>query len=116
MLVRWVGGWLEVVDAASIGALGRREALLALGGQDTEAEARRLAVAQMADVSKVRYEIAADVAPMAATDKPFVGYTLGDWLAVPAWNGAVRPTRITSISGTVDDDGRVSFAVEATQE
>lgn len=116
MLVRWVGGWIEVLDTGSVTTLGRHEALLSLGAQEAEAEARRLAVAQLADVSKVRFEVAADVAPMGPVDKPFLGYTLGDRLNVPSWDGVSRPTRITSMSGSVDVDGRVTFALEATQE
>lgn len=116
LLVRWVGGWLEVTDAADITANGRREAFLDLSAQQTEAETRRLAMAQLGAVAGIRTETSVDVAPVDTTDTPFVAYRTGDYVNVPNWDGVPLPTRVLSLGGAVDDNGQFSFSVDLSDQ
>lgn len=116
LLVRYVGGWLEVTDAGAIAAHGRREAFLDLSAQQTEAEARRLAGAQLAAVTGTRTETGVDVVPIGPVDQPFVAYRTGDYVNVPNWDGVALATRVISLAGAIDDNGQLSFSVDLSDQ
>lgn len=116
LLVRWVGGWLEVTDPPAITTYGRREAFLDLSAQQSEHEAQRLAQAQLAAVVGVRTETSVDVAPVGPADQPFIAYGTGDYVNVPNWAGVGLATRVVSLGGAVDDDGQISFSVDLSDQ
>jgi hypothetical protein len=116
LLVRHVAGWVEVLDAASIAATGRREAYLDVGAQQSATEAVRLAQAQLADSAHERVATTVEPAPLDGTDTPFLAYAVGDHIDVPTWDGSMRPTRVLALGGAVDDDGFLSFSVDLADQ
>lgn len=116
LLVRWVGGWLEVANPAVIASYGRREAFLDLSAQQSQFEAQRLALAQLDAVAGVRTETSVDVAPVGATDAPFIAYGTGDYVNVPSWDGVALATRVIALGGAVDDNGQLSFSVDLSDQ
>jgi len=116
LLVRWVGGWLEVTHPPAITTYGRREAFLDLSAQQSEYEARRLAEAQLVAVAGVRTATAVDVAPVGPADLPFVAYGTGDYVGVPNWAGTAQATRVVALAGAVDDNGQVTFSVDLSDQ
>jgi hypothetical protein len=113
LLVRWTGGWHDVGSAAGIAAHGRKEAALGLGASQDLGEVNTVANQQLAYFADPRTEIAADLAPRDDTDTPFVAFATADRVMVPDLPG--RPAsreRIQAITASMDDDGRVTYAVE----
>lgn len=108
-LVRWSAGW-SAVDAASSEA--GREVLLGLGAVQSVDEMQRVAHAQLNDLIDHRTEIAADVVPMGLDDMPVLAYMVGDLINVPNWDGTTIETRVLSIAGNLDENARLSWAVE----
>jgi hypothetical protein len=107
MLVRWVGGWTET----SIGGR-RREATLGLGAQQSEAEAIRVANAQLAVFGDARTEVAVDLKPMTADDTPWLAFRVGDYIAAPEWDGTNQDQRVMSLTAAVDDNGMITYSTE----
>jgi hypothetical protein len=107
-LVRWAGGWSQVGSPVPTG----REVLLGLGALQVEDEMLRVSQAQLADFADPRTEIAADVVPMGLADLPVVAFGVGDFITVPDFDGTPTVERVISIGGTLDENGRLSWAVD----
>lgn len=113
LLVRWTEGWHEVINAAGIAATGRKEGMLGLGAVTSLTEVETVTKEQLNYFADPRTEIGADVAPIGTADTPFVAYRTGDSIVVPDLPG--RPAsaqRVQAITATMNDDGRVTYAVE----
>lgn len=112
LLVRWAGGWHEVVDDASVTTHGRREALLGLGAVQSLGELERVAREQLRIYGEPRIEISADVEPVDDTDTPYLGYLVGDTIEVPGMSGALGRERVLALTVAEDQDGNITFAPE----
>lgn len=112
LLTRWVGGYLEVVNATSVTAWGRREALLQLGSITTVEEATRVSQGLMVFTSDPRVATSMGILPRGDTDQPFTNYDLGDTIVAPDEGGADTAQRVVSITVAEDDNGEISFAQE----
>jgi hypothetical protein len=110
LLVRWSGGWHEVVDSASIAAYGRREAVLGLGAIQSIAELERIAGEQLARYADPRTEINADFAPAAETETPYLTFLVGDNVTVPEIDGTTAAERVLAMTVNEDDNGTVTYA------
>lgn len=106
LLVRWVGGWHEVTDAASITAHGRREALLGLGAAQSVREVERIAARQLDIYADVRTSVT--VSPTDVVTVP----GLGDRVTVPDSDGTPVLERVMARTFTEDENGTVTFAAE----
>jgi hypothetical protein len=109
LLVRWQGGWHEVLDEASIAAHGRSEMLLGLGAAHTLSEVETIARRLLADRARPRREITAEIAPQGATDTPYVGFGVGDTVDLGAFSGRER---VMALTVAEDEHGNVSYAPE----
>lgn len=112
LLVRWSGGWAEVLDAASITARGRSEALLGLGAAQSIAEVERVAAAQLATYASPRTEVTADLIPIDETDTPYLAFRVGDSVTVPDWDGSATLERIVALTVAEDENGQVTYSPE----
>lgn len=112
LLIRWNGGWAERVDATSVSAHGRREAVLALGAVQSIEEVYRIADQQLAVYANTRTQIAADLIPVDDTDTPYLAFSVGDTITVPDVDGTPISERVVAITVTEDEDGNVSYAPE----
>jgi hypothetical protein len=112
LLVRWNGGWREVLAPNSIATFGRREALLGLGALQSPQEVDRVAGQQLAIFGDNRMAIAADVNPIDQTDRPYRGWNVGDTVTVPAYAGGTISQRIRAITGAEDDNGEITYSPE----
>jgi hypothetical protein len=113
LLVRWTNGWHDVTSAAAVAAHGRKEAALGLGASQDLNEVNTVSAQQLAIFGNSRTEIACDVFPRTDAETPFIGYSTADRITVPDVPG--RPPsneRIQAIGATMDEDGRVTYAVE----
>lgn len=107
-LVRWAGGWNQVPDTS----WDSPEATLALGAQQSHSEITRIASAELANVADVRSEISAEIIPTGTGDCPVLDFGVGDTIVVPDWDGTPVRVRVLSIGGNLDENGRLSWAVE----
>jgi hypothetical protein len=113
LLVKWSEGWHEVASLTGIAMWGRKEATLGLGAAQSVDEVNTVGTQQLTIFADPRTEIACDVAPRTEAETPIAGYTAGDTIIVPDRTGQppIRE-RIQAITATVDEDGRVTYAVE----
>lgn len=112
LLVRWDGGWREIVSQPSIDTFGRREALLVLGALQSPQEVERVAQQQLAIFANPRMAIAADHAPIGVTDRPFLDYNVADTITVPDYGGGTVAQRVRALSGAEDDNGEITYSPE----
>lgn len=105
LLVRWKGGW-DVVGG------GGREACLGLGADQSVAEIERVGQAQLDEINDEQTEIAAEIVPTGSNDRPVVDFDVGDQVTVPDYNGVPTLQRVISLAGSLDDNGRLSWAIE----
>lgn len=111
LLVRWNGGWHEVVSQSAELAYGRREGFLSLGAVQSVGEAVRLAEAELEDqFGKIRQQSTAEHRPADLTEVPYVGYKPSDLITTPDFNGTgtdVLPVQAMAVSE--DAEGVVTF-------
>lgn len=112
LLVRWVGGYLENVNATSVTAWGRREALLQVGAISTEEEATRVSDGLLTLTADPRVATSMGVEPVGDVDNPYVDYDVGDTISAPDEDGSDSLQRVVSITVVEDDNGDVSYAHE----
>ena len=112
VLCRWAEGFHEVKNQASIDIYGRREALLSLDAIDVVEEVERVAKMQLEVVAFPRTAIAADVAPIDRTDRPYFAWNVGDTITVPDYGTGIIAERVRSITGAEDDNGEITYAPE----
>jgi len=105
LLVRWKSGWDQLGNNG-------REACLGLGADQSQGEIERVGQAQLDDINNVRTEIAAQIAPMGPDDTPVLAFNIGDYLDVPDVDNMFVERRVISLSGALDDNGRLSWAIE----
>jgi hypothetical protein len=112
LLVRWSDGFIEVVDATSIAAIGRREAFLSAGNAPSVDEATRIAEAVLFQYATEQEEITAAVEPIDDDDQPYVAFAVGDAITVPDSSGTPVFRRVVGLTVTEDDDGDLTYAPE----
>jgi hypothetical protein len=112
LLIRWVGGWTEVVDSASVTARGRIEATLSLGAVQSLEEAHRIGVEQLAIYATERTQVTAGIEPAGTADTPYRAYTVGDTVTAPNAAGSGVAQRVVAITVAEDEDGYVTYAPE----
>lgn len=112
VLVRWAGGWHEVVDAASVTAYGRQGGLLSLGAVQSIQEVERIAVAQLEAYANPRASITLDMVPLNVTDRPYPGFLVGDTITVPDRDGTPVQERVIALTVSQDENAQVSYAPE----
>jgi hypothetical protein len=112
LLCRWIGGWREVRNEASIAVYGRREALMGLGALQSPQEVDRVASQQLAIFGDPRTAIAADLAPMGTTDRPYRAFNVGDTITVPNYGGGTISERVRALTGAEDDNGEITYSPE----
>lgn len=113
LLVRWMGGWRDVTDDAAVTRWGRKEAMLGLGAVEETSEVDTVSREQLAIFGDPLTEISCDTLPVGEPDTPYIAYRPGDTVIVPNRAGLPpAPERVQSITATMDDDGRVTYATE----
>lgn len=113
LLVSWTGGWHDVTDAGAVTRWGRKEAMLGLGAVEELSEVETVSREQLVTFGDPLTEISCDTFPVGEPDTPYVGYRPGDMVTVPGRAGnPPLPERVQSITATMDDDGRVTYATE----
>lgn len=113
LLVSWTGGWHDVTDAGAVARWGRKEAMLGLGAVEELSEVETVSREQLVTFGDPLTEISCDTFPVGEPDTPYVGYRPGDMVTVPGRAGnPPLAERVQSITATMDDDGRVTYATE----
>lgn len=112
VLCRWAEGFHEVRLQESIDAIGRREALLGLGAIDNIGEVERVAGMQLSVVAYPRTAIAADLAPIDRSDRPYWAFNVADTITAPDYGTGTIGQRVRAITGAEDDDGEVTYSPE----
>jgi hypothetical protein len=112
LLIRWVGGWAERFNTASIVANGRREAVISLGAVQSAEEAYRISDEQLRIYANTRSQITADIEPVGNADTPYLSFAVGDRVTVPNEAGTPSSQRVVAITVSEDDDGRITYAPE----
>jgi hypothetical protein len=111
-LVRWSNGWHEVADDDSVAAYGRRESLLGLGAAQSIPEVERVASRQLEVYASPREAITPEVEPNSTADTPYLGYTVGDTITVPAADWSPVQERVMALTVEEDDNGYVRYVPE----
>lgn len=110
LLVRWNGGWHEVVDHAAVASFGRVEGFLSLGAVQSVGEAERLATAELDEqFAKIREQTTLEHRPEDLTQIPYVAYVPSDRITAPNFAGTADDYPVQSMSVAEDDDGVLSF-------
>lgn len=109
LLVRWEEGWIE----REVSRPWYREQALELPATLTLEQAERTADELLAVFSEERVEFSASVHPRTTAQMPFTTIQEGDWVQLPDRHGQLQSVRVLSIGATVDEDGRVSYELEA---
>lgn len=112
LMCRWVGGWREVRNEASIAAYGRREAFLSTGALQSPQEVDRVAGEQLGIFGDPRTAIAADLEPMGQADRPYRAWNVGDTITVPNYGGGTISQRVRALTGAEDENGEVTYSPE----
>jgi len=112
LLCRWIGGWREVRNEASITTYGRREALMGLGALQSPQEVDRVAGEQLTIFADQRTAIAADLEPMGVADRPYRAFNVADTIIVPAYGGGTIAERVRALTGSEDDNGEITYSPE----
>jgi hypothetical protein len=112
LLVRWADGYISVVDATSVAAIGRREAYLSVGNALSTEEATRAAEALLARYSTSAEDITAAIEPVDDTDRPYIAFGVGDTVTVPDSSGVPVLRRVSAITVVEDDDGVLTYVPE----
>lgn len=109
-LVRWSGGWHEVVDAAGLAASGRKEAMLSLGAQQSIAEVERVAGRELSGAfARAREQLTAEHRPASVTERPYVGYQPSDMVTADNFDGTPTLFPVIGMAVSEDDDGQLTF-------
>lgn len=110
LLVRWNGGWHEVIRQLGVTLFGRREAFLSLGAVQSVGEAIRLAEAELRDqFAKTREQTTAEHAPVDLTEIPYVAYRPSDRITTENFVGGTAVYTVQAMTVSEDDDGEVTF-------
>jgi hypothetical protein len=112
LLVRWKGGWHEVVETQSVNTYFRQEAFLSLGALQDIHEVNRVASLQLSVVAWPRDAIAVDHDPIDRNDRPYRAYNVGDTIIVPRFGTGTYAQRVRALTGSEDDEGNVTYAPE----
>lgn len=110
LVVRWNGGWHEVLDQSAITEFGRREAFLSLGAIQSVGEAIRQARAELTgQFAKIREQTTGEHAPTDLTEIPYVAYRPFDSVTSENFAGGSSLYPVQSMSVSEDDNGEVTF-------
>lgn len=110
-LVRSKDGWTQA-RRNDTGALGRRETFLEIGGTKSETTAKKIAERQLRRLARQTI-IATTVEAIPVADMtPYVDFTVGDFVTIPAPDGVgVRTARVLSLS-LIQDGGDIRYQPE----
>lgn len=111
LLVRYAGGYREVVDAGAVASRGRLEGFLTLGVLPTEADVDAVGAGVLGSVANPRVATVAGIEPDPA-DEPYVGFGLGDTVTMPDETGSPGLVRVRSIAVGEDPEGNPIFGPE----
>lgn len=109
ILARWDGGWIS----RAISASWYREMHVQLPSTLTEEQAEQTADDLLDTFSQERVEYSAGVHPRVDAQRPFDGFTEGDYLTLPDRRMLPQQVRVLTLAASVDRDGLVSYEIEA---
>lgn len=113
LMIQWEGGYVVIEDSAAITAYGTRVEDIYSSDAATEEEAIAQGQNELYRRSQSAFPaIVATVEPTGATDVPYEGFTLGDYVTVPAQGGGTEDVRCLSIQCTQDGEGWASWNLE----
>jgi hypothetical protein len=90
-------GYVEVEDAASIAAYGRREGLLDATDTNTLESATNFVTAELARSNKPKEELSLKVTDRSLASRVFLDYDIGDTISYDASGDVTVPERIASL-------------------
>lgn len=106
VLVRWSGGYHEVVDTVGLAAVGRRvEKFLSRDDAQSVEEATRAAEALFAELGSLNESLEVEVHPQAG-EVPILDYEEGDTVQSPTLNGTIATFRVVGFNFTEDENGK----------
>lgn len=109
VLARWEGGWIS----RTVARPWYREMHVQLPATLTEEQAARTADQLLDAFSVERVETSAEIHPTHVSQRPFTGFSEGDWIWLPDRDGVPQEMRVLTVAGRVDQDGVVGFEIEA---
>jgi hypothetical protein len=109
VLARWDGGWIS----RSIAASWYRELHVQLPSTLTVEQAEQTTDDLLTVFSQERVEFSAGVHPRVDAQRPFDGFTEGDYLNLPDRRMLPTQVRVLTLAASVDRDGVVAYEIEA---
>lgn len=117
LLVQWDKGYVEVEDAAEISAYGDRvEGLYSAdstSSNDAEQQGRTELIKRVQEGNPA---IVMVIEPTSSADCPYEGFTVGDWITIPALGGGTEVVRVLSIACRQDSEGYAQWTLELNRK
>ena len=111
VLIKTPAGFLERIDAASLGLFNRREGFLSLGNVSDGATIDKTTDALFVELADPRASSTLELIP-APGATPYADFEVGDWVLAPNVNGELTRQRVRALSVTETEDGRVRYVPE----
>lgn len=117
LLVQWEHGYVEVEDSAAITSYGTRVAGFFSSDATSSDDAEQAGRTELLRRSQEGFPaIVVTVEPTAAGDCPYEGFTLGDWVTIPAVGGGTEVVRVLSIAARQGKNGNATWTLELNQK
>lgn len=113
LLVQWENGYVWVTDPAEISSYGTRVEDIYSSDATSQADAERLGNQELIRRAQSGFpSVVAVVEPTSAADTPYEGFTVGDYVTIPAVGGGTELVRVLSIAVSHDGEGFAIWTLE----
>jgi hypothetical protein len=113
LMIQWEGGYILVEDTAAITAYGTRVEDIYSSDAPSEEEATNQGENELLRRAQGQFPaIIVVLEPTSSADCPYEGFTLGDYVTVPAPGGGTDVVRCYSISCSQDREGWANWTLE----
>lgn len=113
LLVQWEQGYVVVSDATEIAAYGSKVEDIYSTAAASEDDATRLGRIELdRRIASGFAAIMMEIEPRDASECPYDGFTLGDFVTIPGLGGGTEDVKVLSISVETDDEGNAQWTLE----
>jgi hypothetical protein len=117
LLVQWEHGYVEVEDTAAQTSYGTRVTGFFSSDATSSDDATQAGETELLRRSQDGFPaIVVTVEPTATNDCPYEGFTLGDWVTIPAVGGGTELVRVLSIACSQDGEGNAVWTLELNEK
>lgn len=104
LLVKYEGGFTEVIDQPSIDEHGRKEGFLQLGGVQSEGAVETICAALFERIARPQISTTMAIDPTGIGDVPNIDFRKGAYIMAPDESGAIVSQRVRSLATSVDPE------------